>query len=248
MPTKNINVSTKDTKMIAPENKQKALFTTIFSEIIYKNSGDSFGTIKITTKKFKSLEESVNFSQKYNFDLDLLPQNHFNLIDKFKNSKDKKELKFSDLEFRLLEKALHNSYSYLSASLELSYLKQQLAWANTAFDDKSNSYQKNLGEAGRRLGFTKGLKEPTANPLFDIQPTLHLPFDIPLKGKKRRLDPVEVTSYYNKLINSGIDRKDALVKCVKKYEIASNNACSAYLRSNGLKNIPQIRESTARLK
>ena len=120
--------------------------------------------------------------------------------------------------------------------MEVAELRTTLAWANTAFKDKDFSYQENLSEAGRRLGFTKGAKKLTP------------PFHIPPKGKKRRYSPQEVTSYYNNLIKSNIDRKDALIKCTKRFEFASNNACSKYLRDNGLKDIPQIRKSTARLK
>ena len=232
------NGYTKKNKKASPKKKQKATIEAITYETIHKNSGDPFGTIKLIKNKFKSSEEYSNFIQTYNSDPDCLPESHLNLINKFKNIKDKKELKFTDPELKLLEKALHNSYSYLGTKIKLDYLEGQLAWANTAFDDNSSTYEKNLSEAGRRLGFTKGTKKPTTN----------LPFDTPPKGKKRRFDPVEVTSYYKKLIDSGIDRKDALFKCVKKFEFASNNACSAYLRKYGLKNIPQIRESTARLK
>ncbi len=240
-------------KKASPKKKQKPSsrkvpIEAITSEIVYENSGDSLGTIKVIKNHFYSDEKYREFEKIYQTDPDFFPHNHLPLIDKFKKAKDKKKLRFTTSELKLLEKALDNSYLFSGVSGELAYVKGQLAWANTAFKDKSNSYEKNLREAGRRLGFTKGLKEPTANPLFDIEPTMHLPFEIPHKGKKRRFDPVEVTSYYKKQIDSGIDRRNALVMCVKKYEFASNNACSAFLRENGLENIPQIRKSTARLK
>ena len=75
-----------------------------------------------------------------------------------------------------------------------------------------------------------------------------MPYSIPSKGKKRKYDPLEVTDMYKKLIETGIDRKDAVEKLVDKFSFASLDSCSQYLRRKGLKNIPQIRESSARPK
>ena len=212
-------------------SSRKAPIAAITFKIVHENSGDSLGTIKLTDEEFKSPEEYEQFLEQFHMDPGSTPQSHLKLIDKFKNSKDKKKLRFSSSELKLLEKALHNSYSYLGAKIKLDCLEGQLAWANTAIKDKSNSYEKNLRTAGRRLGFTKGAKEPRTN----------LPFDTPPKGKKRFYDPEAVTSYYEKLISSGYERKKAVIECAKKFLFPNNDACSRYLRNHRLKNIPNFR-------
>jgi len=211
--------------------KKKTPIKTITYKIAHENSGDSIGTIKLA-EEFKSPEEYAEFLEQFNTDPDLSPKNHLSLIDKFQHSKDNKKLRFTSSELKLLEKALHNSYSYLGTRIEVDYLKGQLAWANTAIKDKSNSYEKNLRAAGGRLGFTKGAKRPRTD----------LPFDIAPKGKKLFYDPAAVTSYYKELISTGCSRKDAVIDCTKTFSFPSNDACSQYLRRQKLKNIPTIRE------
>jgi hypothetical protein len=226
-----IMATRKKTKKASPKKKPPVKTKTY--KIVHENICDTFGTIKQANKKFKSPEEYDQFLEQFRIDPDFSPQSHLSLIDKFNNTKDKKKLKFTSSELKLLEKALQNSHFYLGTKIELNYMKRQLAWANTAFKDKSNDYAKNLREAGGRLGFTKGAKKQEANSTFD--------FNNAPKGKKRFYDPEAVTSHYTKLTASGIERKVAVSKCVKKFSFPNSDACSRYLRKHGLKNIPNFR-------
>ena len=69
----------KQNKKTSLKKKQKASTEAITYEVIHKNYGYSFGTIKLIDNKFKSSEEYSNFVQKYNLDPDFLPQSHLSL-------------------------------------------------------------------------------------------------------------------------------------------------------------------------
>ncbi len=202
------------------------------SAIIYEHSDDSLGTIKIISEgedAFEGIKEAMADPQ---LPKDFTAESYENLIVKFKNANDRKKLRFSDFELRVLEKALGNSFKYFEMRAEFSNLKHKLAWANTAFKDEGYSYEENLREAGGRLGFTKG----------DEKPFTGLPYSNSSKGKKRHYVPEVVTSFYEKLISSGCERNKAVIECTKKFSFPNDDACSRYIRKHSLKkNIPNFR-------
>jgi hypothetical protein len=219
-------------------NQTNPMKTMLSSKIVYENSDDSWGTIKIVNEGQDAFDEMEKAMASSNLPSDFSTESYSNLIKKFEKAKDKKKLRFNDFELDVLRKALDNCLSYFAMKGELSNMKHELAWANTAFKDKGYSYEENLREAGRRLGFTRGVASLKTS----------MPYSVTPKGKKLKHDPKVVTSYYKKLIKSGIDRKDAVEKLVVKFPFASPDTCSRYLRKNGLKNIPSFRESSARPK
>jgi hypothetical protein len=204
-------------------------------EIVYENSDDPYGTIESVDDELGIDERMEKYLSEHSGDKDFRPECYDAVIEKFETAKDKKKLRFSDFELRVLEKALDNSLSYFAMKPEFNELKWKLALANTSMKNCSNSYEKNLREVGRILGFTKGAKK--------IQ--LTSAFSIPPKGKKRFYDPEAVTSYYKKLISSEWEREEAVKECAKKFSFPNNDACSRYLRKYrrklGLKNIPSFR-------
>ena len=204
------------------------------AEIVYKNSDDILGTIRFVDDEEMSVAERIEaFSKEHTgtFPLDT----YLDLVDKFKNAKDKKKLRFNDFEIRVLEKALDNSCSYLEEMPKYNHLRGQLAWANKAFKDTKGRTEAKLRVAGRILGFTSSGKTPLPQSPFSIPP--------PAVGKQKTHDPEIVLSRYEELIKSGIDKKKAVEQCAEEFPFASPNACSSYLRDNGLKEIPDIKQS-----
>lgn len=123
-----IRAKQKQMKKASPKKKRKppsskASIEAITYKIVYENTSDSLGAIKLTKNEFESDDEYLKFIESYRLDPDFSPQNHLDLIDKFKNSKDKKKLRFTSSELKLLGKALHNSYSYLGASIDYNFVR-----------------------------------------------------------------------------------------------------------------------------
>jgi hypothetical protein len=201
------------------------------SEIIYEHSDDLLGTINFMSEGKDALEDLKKAMKDPQLPKEFTPESYENLKEKFKNVKDLKKLRFSDFELKVLEKALDNSFEYFAMKAEFDNLRHNLAWANTAFKDKDYSYEENLREAGGRLGFTKGSEKPFTR----------LPYSNSSKGKKIKYDPHAVTSHYLELIDSGVKRKEAVLKCVEKFSFQSADSCSRFLRKNGLENIPNFR-------
>lgn len=200
------------------------------AKIVYESSDDLFGTIKFFDEEMDTDEKLEKFCKdshgNENFPLDI----YGSLVKKIKNAKDKKKLRFDAFDLKVLEQALELSIDHARLESEILELRKMLAWANTAFKDEGYSYDVNLREAGRRLGFTKGAEKLTP------------PFHIPSKGKKRHYVPEVVTSFYEKLISSGCERNKAVIECTKKFSFPNDDACSRYIRKHSLKkNIPNFR-------
>ena len=132
-----------------------------------------------------------------------------------------------------MKRALNLAVKY-AAGMRNDYegLQAKLAWANTAFLNKENSYEKNLREAGRRLGFTKNKERHWIT---------EKPGKTGAKGKKYKFNQFEVTSCYRKTLKEKKDRRTAVLKTQKKFGFASPDACARYLRKKNLKNIPDFR-------
>jgi hypothetical protein len=200
-------------------------------EIVYKDSDDLLGTIKFidedlsTNEKFEKHSETVP--------KDFRPECYLDLINKFKNAKDKRKLRFDDFELRLLERSLDKGYSSFGTEVDLSRLRQKLAWANTVSRDISNRTDEQLRAFGRMLGFTNSRKT------LAVTPESYIPS--PAIGKQSKFDPVEIIARYEELVNSGADKKEAVVQCSNDFPFASPAACSGYLYKHGLKDIPRFR-------
>jgi hypothetical protein len=209
------------------------------SEIAYdkSDSDDRHGYIKGLFEGY-SFEEYKRYLEKTGQeDTGYSCECYINLLKKVKSEKKNKPLKLSKFEREVLEKALDISFKYCSGiETELTNLRYDLAWANTAFLNKENSYEKNLREAGRRLEFTKSKY---------VHPKSMEEFIALFRGKKKlgkklALSQSKVMAYYNKALNGGKERKDrvdAVLKTQEEFDFASPDACARYLRK-GLKNIP----------
>ena len=155
------------------------------------------------------------------------------LLEKIESGGNSKTLKFVGEEREILKRALNLAVKYATGMREdYEGLQAKLAWANTAFLNKENSYEKNLREAGRRLGFTKNKERHWIT---------EKPGKTGAKGKKYKFNQFEVTSCYRKTLKETDDRHNAVLKTQKKFDFASPDACARYLRKCGLKNIPGFR-------
>jgi hypothetical protein len=200
-------------------------------DIVYKDSGDLLGTIKPIDEDLSTEDKLDKYSKEAT--TDFRPECYLDLIDKFKNAKDKKKLRFSEFEIRVLEKALDKGYSFFEIELNYNHLKQQLAWANTVFKDSSKHTAAKLSEVGRILGFIKSGKNSKIVPSFSIPP--------PASGKQETYDSETVTARYKELIKSNDDRIKAVQTVAKEFGFASDDSCSRYLRDKGLKKIPNFK-------
>jgi hypothetical protein len=208
-------------------------------EIVYKDSDDLLGTIKLIDEDL-STNEKLKIHSK-TVPNDFRPECYLDLIDKFKNAKDKKKLRFSDFETRVLEKALDKSYSSFEMEVSLGRLREKLAWANTVSRDVSNRTDVQLRAFGRMLGFTNSKKPLT------VTPESYIPD--PASGKQPVLNPKIIIPRYEELVNSGTDRKEAVEQCSREFPFASPDACAKFLRKqrhkyphkNLLKKIPGFR-------
>jgi hypothetical protein len=204
------------------------------AEIIYKNENDLLGTIKFIDEELSDderLENFLNESSKKEFPLDI----YLSLIEKFKNAKDKNKLRFDDFEIRVLEKALNNCCSYLAEMPNFNHLRMHLAWANTVFKDTPGRTDVKLRTAGRTLGFTNRGRTPLPLPPFSVPP--------PAVGKQPTYEPEIIIPRYKELIESGIDKIEAVKQCAEEFSFASPTACGSYLREHGLRDIPDIKQS-----
>jgi hypothetical protein len=200
-------------------------------EIVYKDSDDLLGTIKLIDEDLSTNEKLEKHSKKA--PVDFRPECYLDLIDKFKNAKDKKKLRFSDFEIRVLEKALDKGYSFCEIELNYNHLRAQLAWANTVFKDSSSRTDDKLRDVGRILGFTHSSQTSTITPSFNIP--------LAASGKQPKYDPEIIIPRYEELIKSGTNEREAVKQCSSEFLFASPDACSRYLRKHGLQNIPGFR-------
>jgi hypothetical protein len=199
-------------------------------DIVYKDSDDLLGTIKLIDEDLSTNEKIDKYSKRAPTDFQ---QEFFDLINKFKNAKDKKKLRFSDFEIRVLEKALDKGFSFFEMEYNYNHLKKQLAWANTVFKESSKPTGAKLSMVGRILGFIKSKKTS------EIKPSFSTPS--PASGKQETHDPITVTARYKELIKLDDDRKKAVQTVVKEFEFASVDSCSRYLRKHGLTRIPNFK-------
>jgi hypothetical protein len=208
-------------------------------DIVYKDYDDILGTIKLRDEDLSSTEKFEKYSE--TVPKDFRPECYLDLINKFKNAKDKRKLRFDDFELSLLEKALDKGYSSIGTEVDLSRLRQKLAWANTVSRDISNRTNEQLQAFGRMLGFTNSRKT------LAVTPESYIPS--PAIGKQSKLDSDEIIARYEELVNSGADKKEAVKQCSNDFPFACPDACARFLRKQRrkyphkhlLKNIPGFR-------
>ena len=195
------------------------------AEIHYKNEDDLLGTIKFVDEEMSGEERLEKFltepsqSAKDNFPEDV----YFDLIEKFKNAKDKRKLRFDAFEIRVLEKALENCCSYLEEMPKFNYLRGQLAWANKAFKDTKGKTAAKQIIACRILGFTASGKTSTPLPPFTVPP--------PAVGKQPKIDKELLAARYKELAKPGMKKRDALEQCAEEYGYTNSDACARTLRT-----------------
>ena len=202
-------------------------------EIDDQGQEDEYGFIKFLNEGL-SREQKATLIQKGAAKEADYPYHCFSdLLEKIESGGNSKTLKFVGEEREILKRALNIAFEY-ATGVEDDYerLQEKLAWANTAFRNKENSYEKNLREAGRRLGFTKNKERHWIT---------EKPGKTGAKGKKYKFDPFKVGSHYRKTLKETDDRHNAVLKTQKKFDFASPDACARYLRKCGLKNIPGFR-------
>jgi hypothetical protein len=197
----------------------------------HEHPEDSLGTIRFLDdglppqEKLKLLKEQLADDPSYPIEFII------DLRERFSSAKNKSALRLDEFDLKTLEKGLGYALKYFSIRAEHRGLKAKLAWANTAFKNKKNSYDKNLREAGFRLGFTKGRKSTNPSDLLFPKST---------KGKKITFDSFEVIQKYLELVSSNSDKRSAIIELCKIFPFANHDACSRYLRKQGLKKVPSF--------
>ena len=211
--------------------------------IVYEenNPDDRYGIIEYVYEGSNSKEFLRHQGKSKKEEVTIPVEFYLEMLKKVKSAKNNKPFKFSKFEGEVLETALNLSIKFqASLESELKNLRFDLAWANTAFLNKENSYEKNLREAGRRLGFTKSKHTPPKN-LEELKTQIKRGEKT---GKKLRYNQAAIENYYRKTLNDKKERKDriaAVKKTKKKFDFASDDACSKYLRKIRLQNIPDFR-------
>jgi hypothetical protein len=206
-------------------------------DYVYDSDGCLYGTIanieklQLTEENIeKVLEKQRREGKKIRPPLDSCIE----IFKKLELAEGKSNVKLSDYDLRVLLAVLAHYFFYQEMEGDYNVLKRKLAWANTAFKNEGNSYEKNLREAGRRLGFTKGAevtKDKLNSSKFD-------PFPIPPKGKKIYYDPDKIKPRYKELRESEKTPLDAVRKIKKEFNFPSIDNCARYLRKLRFKKVP----------
>lgn len=197
----------------------------------HEGPNDYLGTIKFhdeglsLQERFKQLKEQVAAETDYPVEFII------DLRKRFSSAKNKSALRFDKFDLKTLEKGLDYALKYFSIQGEHAALKGKLAWANTAFKNKKNSYENNLRDAGSRLGFTKSRRSENLSDAV---------FPTSTKGKKPTFDSFEVICKYIELVSSSTDKRSAIIKLCKNFPFANHDACSRYLRKQGMKKVPSF--------
>ena len=202
-------------------------------DIVYDGDDDLYGTI-VDHQNLPATKELINAVLERSNEKDresYLSEDCIELYKKIKSTQDRDNVKFSKYELRIMKATLEHYFDYQIMEPEYHALKRILAWANTSFKNKGNSYEKNLREAGRRLQFTKGADKPIDLKKCSV-------FADPPKGKKLKYDPSKVKACYEVLLRKH-PRIEAVKMLATKFEFNSLDACARYLRRNlGFKNVP----------
>ena len=202
-------------------------------EIVDQGLENEYGFIKFLNEGLSPEQKATLIQKEAAKEADYPYHCYSELLEKIESGRNSKTLKFVGEEREILKRALNLAVKYATGMREdYERLQNNLAWANTAFRNKENPYEKNLREAGRRLGFTKNKERHWIT---------EKPGKTGAKGKKYQFNQFEVTSYYRKTLKEKKDRRTAVLKTQKKFGFASPDACARYLRKKNLKNIPDFR-------
>ena len=202
-------------------------------EIVDQGLENEYGFIKFLNEGLSPEQKATLIQKGAAKEADYPYHCYSELLEKIESGGNSKTLKFVGEEREILKRALNLAVKYATGMRDdYERLQVKLAWANTAFLNKENSYEKNLREAGRRLGFTKNK---------ELHWITEKPGKTGGKGKKYKFDPFKVRSHYQKTLKETDDRHNAVLKTQKKFDFASPDACARYLRECGLKNIPGFR-------
>ena len=202
-------------------------------EIVDQGLENEYGFIKFLNEGLSPEQKATLIQKEAAKEADYPYHCYSELLEKIESGGNSKTLKFVGEEREILKRALNLAVKYATGMRDdYEGLQAKLAWANTAFLNKENSYEKNLREAGRRLGFTKNKERHWIT---------EKPGKTGAKGKKYQFNQFEVTSYYRKTLKEKKDRRTAVLKTQKKFGFASPDACARYLRKKNLKNIPDFR-------
>ncbi len=202
-------------------------------EIVDQGLEHEYGFIKFLNEGLSPEQKATLIQKEAAKEADYPYHCYSELLEKIESEWNSKTLKFVGEEREILKRALNLAVKYATDMRDdYERLQVKLAWANTAFLNKENSYEKNLREAGRRLGFTKNK---------ELHWMTEKPGKTGAKGKKYKFDPFKVRSHYRKTLKETDDRHNAVLKTQKKFDFASPDACARYRRECGLENIPGFR-------
>jgi hypothetical protein len=231
------------TEKTTPKNKNSGLkkpietphkghfFRTYDYEIFKEGIYDDYGTIIFFNEDLPEEERTAIVQKRVLEDAPNYFTEYLDLLEKLESSSTPNRLDLQGDQHEVLKSALRLAFK-CETEIEprLQYLSAKLAWANNAIQDKSNSYEKNLREAGVRLGFTRS-KNPKANM-----------FPTGGKGKKEKFNSREVVIKYHELAEELNDSKRAILELYKTLGFNSPDDMSRYLRNYGRKNIPDFRQ------